>query len=59
MQYYFRQQNTSSHGYSHQLRLNSSTDFFQIDTLLIHPHAMIIFEIKNITGQLSFDFDRQ
>ncbi|MFB4159566.1 nuclease-related domain-containing protein [Geomicrobium sp. JSM 1781026] len=59
MQYYFRQQNTPSHGYIHQLRLNSSTDFFQIDTLLIHPHAMIIFEIKNITGQLSFDFDRQ
>ncbi len=39
----------------HNLRLHDGRHFFQIDTLLITPHVLIILEIKNISGRLIFN----
>ncbi|WP_261130310.1 nuclease-related domain-containing protein [Bacillus sp. Marseille-Q3570] len=39
------------------LRLSSGTYHFQIDTLLVHPTFILIFEVKNLTGNLIFDTD--
>ncbi|WP_170841010.1 nuclease-related domain-containing protein [Salibacterium halotolerans] len=40
----------------HDLRLQGERDtYFQIDTLLITPHFLLILEIKNIAGTLYFD----
>ncbi|MFD2705536.1 nuclease-related domain-containing protein [Salibacterium lacus] len=44
----------------HDLRLPGERDtFFQIDTLLITPHFLLILEVKNIAGTLYFDRDFQ
>ncbi|UZJ79511.1 MULTISPECIES: nuclease-related domain-containing protein [unclassified Fictibacillus] len=37
------------------LRLYDSSHFFQIDTLLISPHFLLILEVKNFSGTLQFD----
>ncbi|MFD1172379.1 nuclease-related domain-containing protein [Oceanobacillus picturae] len=37
------------------LRLNNYNHYFQIDTLLITPYNLIILEIKNFKGELSYD----
>ncbi|WP_153125229.1 nuclease-related domain-containing protein [Peribacillus tepidiphilus] len=39
----------------HDLRLSSGTYHFQIDTLMVSPAFMLLLEIKNISGTLSFD----
>jgi hypothetical protein len=41
------------------LRLSYGPHFFQIDTLLIFPHFALILEVKNISGTLIFDPDRE
>ncbi|WP_404455488.1 nuclease-related domain-containing protein [Oceanobacillus kapialis] len=37
------------------LRLNNFNQYFQIDTLLITPYNLVILEIKNYRGELSYD----
>ncbi|WP_226537119.1 NERD domain-containing protein [Fictibacillus halophilus] len=46
-----------SKGYTvlHDLRLAAHDSFFQIDTLLISTHYILILEVKYITGTLHFD----
>lgn len=39
----------------HDLRLHDGERHFQIDTLLITPHYLLILEVKNISGTLIFD----
>ncbi|WP_394185228.1 nuclease-related domain-containing protein [Metabacillus halosaccharovorans] len=39
----------------HDLRLNISDHYFQIDTLVISQKFILIIEVKNITGTLFFD----
>ena len=39
----------------HDLRLNISNHYFQIDTLVISQKFILIIEVKNITGTLFFD----
>ncbi len=39
----------------HDLRLNISDHYFQIDTLVICQKFILIIEVKNITGTLFFD----
>jgi Nuclease-related domain len=41
------------------LRLPYGPHFFQIDTLLIFPQFVLILEVKNISGTLIFDPDRE
>lgn len=40
------------HGIFHDLSLSSST-FFQVDTLFITPWYAVLFEVKNISGELT------
>ncbi|MCP3028362.1 nuclease-related domain-containing protein [Halobacillus sp. A5] len=42
----------------HDLRLAAGELFIQLDTLLITENLMIIIEVKNITGTLTFDEER-
>ncbi|RIU94884.1 nuclease-related domain-containing protein [Oceanobacillus picturae] len=37
------------------LRLNNYNNYFQIDTLLITPYNLVILEVKNFKGELSYD----
>ncbi|MDP4551966.1 nuclease-related domain-containing protein [Alkalihalobacillus macyae] len=39
----------------HDLRLYDGTHHFQIDTLVISQHYILIIEVKNISGTLMFD----
>lgn len=39
----------------HDIRLLESKTFFQIDTLSITPHFILILEVKNIAGTLYFE----
>lgn len=39
----------------HNLRIRDSSGFFQIDTLLLSHHFILIIEVKNIYGDITFD----
>jgi len=39
----------------HDIRLSDGKNFFQIDTLVITPHFILILEVKNIAGTLYFE----
>ena len=39
----------------HDLRLQNGHNFFQIDTLILHPTFALTLEIKNIKGTIYFD----
>ncbi|RSL29943.1 NERD domain-containing protein [Salibacterium salarium] len=47
-----------SHMIFHGLRLQDSSSYFQIDTLLVTPSFILIIEVKNIAGTLDFDPER-
>jgi ribosomal protein L37AE/L43A len=39
----------------HGLRLQINNNFFQIDTLLISKHFILLIEVKNLSGSIYFD----
>ncbi|WP_217586524.1 nuclease-related domain-containing protein [Lentibacillus saliphilus] len=39
----------------HDIRLKFGSYFFQIDTLIVTPTFILILEVKNMTGELSYD----
>ncbi|WP_044338211.1 nuclease-related domain-containing protein [Rossellomorea aquimaris] len=39
----------------HDLRLKNKSSFFQIDTLILHRHFILILEVKNIAGDIYID----
>lgn len=55
--YYLKQLDYDKFHIFHDLRLRSESIFFQIDTLLLTSHYLLIIEVKNITGTVFFDTD--
>jgi len=41
----------------HYLRLPYQNHHFQIDTLILSPYFIPIFEVKNISGTITFDYN--
>ncbi|MCP3029394.1 nuclease-related domain-containing protein [Halobacillus sp. A5] len=41
----------------HNLRLFDGLHYFQIDTLLMFPQFILLLEVKNISGELTYDTD--
>ncbi|MBM7551641.1 nuclease-related domain-containing protein [Thalassobacillus pellis] len=39
----------------HNLRLNDGSRFFQLDTLILSPQFLLILEVKNYSGTLTFN----
>lgn len=55
--YFLKQLDCSSFHIFHDLRFRNKQLFFQMDTLLLTPHFLLIIEVKNIKGTLNFDTD--
>ncbi|WHY71334.1 nuclease-related domain-containing protein [Fictibacillus enclensis] len=41
----------------HDLLLSDGVYHFQLDTVIVTPHFLLVLEVKNITGTLVFDMD--
>ncbi|WP_458026122.1 nuclease-related domain-containing protein [Pseudalkalibacillus sp. Hm43] len=57
LDYYLSFLNESSYLIFDGTRLSGGRYYFQMDTLLVHPSFIIIFEVKNLAGTLIFDTD--
>ncbi|MCC3356986.1 NERD domain-containing protein [Bacillus sp. REN16] len=55
LNYYFDLIDTPEILILHDIRLPYGKSYFQIDTLMITPHFILILEIKNIAGTLYFE----
>ncbi|MBP3953182.1 NERD domain-containing protein [Bacillus suaedae] len=56
LDYYLKELSPSTHDILHDLRIRHAEDsYFQLDTLIITPHFLLILEVKHISGTLFFD----
>ncbi|MCM3720063.1 nuclease-related domain-containing protein [Fictibacillus phosphorivorans] len=55
MNYFYRYLPQDQIEFLHNIRIIHQDYYFQMDTLIITPHFILILEIKNIAGHLYFD----
>lgn len=55
LDYYLNKLSDKEYVILHDLRLQNKSSIFQIDTLILHRHFILILEVKNIAGDIYID----